>query len=74
MAKFLVKEQSFIDNKVVEAGAEIEYDGFPGPNLEPIDPEAKKLAEQAPSDQIAADRQKKAAGGDTNLPVIKPKK
>lgn len=44
MAKYRVKEKSFIGNIVVEAGAIIEHDGAPGDNLEPVPdkPAAKK--------------------------------
>lgn len=37
MAKFRVLQKSFINNAVVDEGAEIDYDGEPGPNLELID-------------------------------------
>jgi hypothetical protein len=37
MPKYLVLEQSFINNTLVEAGAEVEYDGEPSGNLELID-------------------------------------
>lgn len=43
MAKYKVLVQSFINNKIVEAGEIVEYDGRPGTNLEPIEP--KKMAQ-----------------------------
>lgn len=38
MAQYKVLELSFIDNKIVQEGAVIEYDGEAGPNLELVDP------------------------------------
>lgn len=38
MAQYKVLELSFIDNKIVQEGAIVEYDGEPGPNLAPINP------------------------------------
>lgn len=74
MAKYRVLEQSFIDNKIVEAGTEIEYDGFPGPNLRALDSDARAAEEQVPADEVILKRQEEAANGNTNLPVLKPKK
>lgn len=63
MAKYRVLEKSFIDNKIVEEGSEIEYDGFPSKNLEPLDKAAKQLSAQAPGDAVDAARLHKAADG-----------
>ncbi len=41
MPKYRVLEQSFIDAKVMFPGEEIEYDGLPAENLEPLDDEGK---------------------------------
>jgi hypothetical protein len=41
MAKYKVLTRSFIDNHIVEPGAEIEFNGKAGSNLELIEPEAK---------------------------------
>ena len=38
MAKYRVLEKSFIGNRLVDEGAEIEFDGEAGDNLELIDP------------------------------------
>ena len=46
MAKYKVLELSFINNAIVDAGAVIEYDGEPGPNLELIE-EAKPAKTKA---------------------------
>lgn len=43
MPRYRVKEKSFINNTIVEAGEEIEYDGEASDNLEPLD--KKKAAE-----------------------------
>lgn len=68
MARFRVLQQSFIDNKIVEEGTEIEFDGFPGPNLEPIDAKAKKLAEQAPGDDVSLERLESSSKGVVLMP------
>ena len=41
MARYKVLQRSFINNTTVEEGAEVEWDGIPGANLEPIDEPAK---------------------------------
>lgn len=74
MAKFLVLEKSFIDGRVVEADTEIEFDDFPGPNLKPLDNEAKALAAQTPSDDVSLARMGQSTKSDAKLPVLKPKK
>lgn len=64
MAKYRVKEKSFINNVMYEAGAEIEYDGVPHSNLEPIDAPARKAVTGAKSvDQESLARQQDAAKG-----------
>ncbi len=45
MAQYRVKETSFINNKLVQAGDIVEYDGKPGKNLEPIKSGKGKKAE-----------------------------
>lgn len=47
MPKYLVLAQSFIGNTLVEGGTEIEYDGVPGANLEPLDAAAEKAVKAA---------------------------
>ncbi|MBS0323579.1 MAG: hypothetical protein JSR19_06975 [Proteobacteria bacterium] len=42
MPKYRVLELSFIDARLVPAGEEIEFAGDPGPNLEPLDDEARE--------------------------------
>ena len=37
MPKYRVKELSLIGNELFQAGAEVEYDGLPAENLEPLD-------------------------------------
>jgi hypothetical protein len=41
MPKYRVKELSLIGNELFQAGAEVEYDGLPAENLEPLDDEGK---------------------------------
>ena len=45
MARFKVLELSYIGEKLVEAGEEVEItiDMHPGPNLEPLDKAAEKM-------------------------------
>jgi hypothetical protein len=47
LPKYRVTERSFINNSLVEEGATVEYDGVPGPNLEPINNEAIAAKEEA---------------------------
>lgn len=64
MAKYRVKERSFIGNVLLEAGAEIEYDGVPSANLEPLDAPAKKAASAGKhADRESLARQQEAAAG-----------
>lgn len=42
MPKYRVLERSYINSSLVEAGVEVDYDGEPGPNLEPLDPAPRK--------------------------------
>ncbi len=50
MARYRVLEKSFINNSVVEAGTEVDYDGEPGFNLELIEPGKKKAEKKADGD------------------------
>jgi hypothetical protein len=74
MPKYRVKEKSFINNVLHEAGAEIEFNGIPGKNLEPLDGEARKAAGKLPdANKDAAVRMKDAAAGaDLGDPDYKP--
>ena len=64
MAKYRVLTKSFVNNALVEEGDIIEYDGVPHDNLEPMDKEASKAAEQtSAADLEAIARQKAAAAG-----------
>lgn len=47
MALYKVKERSFINNHIAEPGSEVEYDGIPAANLEPLDKDAKAAAQDA---------------------------
>jgi len=44
MPKYRVKELSLIGNELFQAGAEVEYDGLPADNLEPLDDEGRAKA------------------------------
>ncbi len=64
MAKYRVKEKSFVGNVLLEAGAEIDYDGIPSANLEPLDGAAKKAAAGGKrADRESLVRQQEAAAG-----------
>lgn len=56
MAKYLVKERSWIDNRLIEAGEEIEYDGIAGTNLEKITAkQPRKSSTDAPGSEKSAE-------------------
>ena len=64
MARYKVKSKSFIDDRIVEAGTEIEFDGEPGENLEPVDDAAKAAVEAAAERRAAkAEAIKSAVAG-----------
>ena len=46
-----VLEKSFIDNRLVDEGAIIEYDGDLGPNLEAVDEAPAKRGKAAPDSE-----------------------
>lgn len=48
MARYRVLEKSYINDRLVETGEEVEYEGLPGHNLEPLDKAAKAAAAKAP--------------------------
>lgn len=52
MARYRVKEVSFINGAIVEAGEEVEYEGVASHNLEPIG--AEKAVDKAEADAKAA--------------------
>lgn len=47
MPKYEVLQVSFIDNRLVQVGDVIDFDGEPGPNLKPVDKAAQKAANEA---------------------------
>lgn len=57
MPKYKVLERTFINNAIAEPGAEVEWDGLPSPNLEPLDDAAMaKKGEFEKSDAMRKDR------------------
>jgi hypothetical protein len=44
MPRYKVLEKSYINNRIVEAGEEVDYDGLPSGNLEPLDKAGQKAA------------------------------
>jgi len=73
MAKYIVKTKSFINNTLLEEGDEVEYDGEPSGNLEPVDRAAKKAATVATSDAEALARLSAAANtGSPDAPAPVP--
>lgn len=54
MARYRVLEKSFINNSVVEAGAEVDYDGEPGFNLELIKPDKKSAKKDETANSVEA--------------------
>lgn len=68
-ARYRVLRLSFIGNQLLEEGAEVQYDGEPGSNLEPLNDAAKAAKKKA--DQ----KRGKSVAEDTPAPVasvIKP--
>lgn len=63
MPKFEVLEKSFIEDRIYEAGSTVEYSGFVGENLKPLDDAAKALAKQTPSFDVMTSRLHDAAMG-----------
>lgn len=59
MGKYLVKERSFINNRIVEAGTIIDYEGDTHHNLEANDGAAKK--EKRDEDVINAENKERLA-------------
>jgi hypothetical protein len=41
VARYRVLERSYISDRLVDAGEEVEYEGVPAHNLEPLDKAAK---------------------------------
>jgi hypothetical protein len=48
VARYRVLERSYISDRLVDAGEEVEYEGVPAHNLEPLDKAAKAAAARAP--------------------------
>lgn len=44
MPRYKVLEKSLVGNEVFEAGVEVEYDGYPSANLEPLCDQGRKKA------------------------------
>lgn len=64
MAKYRVRQTSFLDNKLVQEDDIVDYDGVPHENLEPLDKPAEQAAQEAAhADLEAIARQKAAAAG-----------
>lgn len=61
MPSYRVLERSYIGDRIVEADEIVDFNGRPGPNLEPADEEAEKHAKamakgappDAPADPVA---------------------
>jgi BMFP domain-containing protein YqiC len=76
MPKYRALETSFISGRIVKEGEEVDYDGEPGPNLEPADDLAKKVIAKfaktpTPVQNLAAQvRQHAATRGATPDAVI----
>jgi len=47
-AKYRLTEQAYIDDKLLEVGAVIEYDGIPGHHMEPVNAVAEAAKKKAP--------------------------
>lgn len=70
MPKYRVLQKSFIGNRIVEEGEEVDYDGEPSDNLVPIDKAAKKVVESIDADAAAAESAERlAAAANTGNPA-----
>lgn len=69
MAKYRVLAKSFIGNTLVEEGTVVDYDGEPGPNLEPMDKQATKAAKDAGGAE-ARNAERLANAGKTGDPNV----
>jgi hypothetical protein len=58
MAKYKVLRETLIGNRVYAPGDEVEFDGIPADNLEPLDAAAKKAATDAEA-HFAAERSRR---------------
>lgn len=69
MPKYVLTADSFINNTLQKAGTEVEYDGEPGPNLQPVGKAAEaivaalKTTPKAVSDLLAKIRLHAATRG-----------
>ena len=55
MPKYRITAESFIDNRLVKAGEEVETDATPGTHWEPLDkkaPEGKKLSDELLAEHV----------------------
>lgn len=73
MPRYRVNTRSFIGEHLLEAGAEVEYDGVPGTNLDPLDAAAKKAVTKAEAERRKARGlpAKDDADGDDGFTVIR---
>jgi hypothetical protein len=73
MAKYRVLKQSFINDRIVEAGTVVEYAGIPHrSNLAPIDEEGRQMAAQQDDAADLLQQQAAASAFDLNLGTAAP--
>jgi hypothetical protein len=71
MPRYRVNTRSFINGMLVEPGVDVEYDGIPGSNLEPLDEEATAAKAAAAPTRRAGMR---ATDGKRPLEPLPPQK
>jgi hypothetical protein len=54
MARYKLLQAAIVEDIQREAGTEVEYDGVPGPHMEPLDAAAKKAVADRDKDKPAA--------------------
>jgi hypothetical protein len=81
MARYRLTAAAVVNDKLCEIGEEIEYDGVPGPHMEPLDAEAKRAAgeaarreEPAPDPGMLAHREERTTPGRAEAPKEDEKK
>jgi hypothetical protein len=69
MAKYKLTAAAIINDRQYEIGEEVEFDGVPGPHMEPLDADAKKaVADFAKREVPALDPDKLAYREERNIP------
>lgn len=72
MPRYRVLQKSYINERIVHEGEEVDYDGQPGTNLEPLDAEARRAAKRAHLEPADASPAGQAVTGAMPHPTASP--